>query len=1055
MPNRISKRSHRKSGSYDSLVGSAHREPISPQRRSGSRKHGDGRPSGSLSRHDTTGSSLISSYHHDRRAIPRGPPHHHDSLDSMPNGRLPNSLLSHRSIGAIRSQHAAQASRPRSPFAYPARLRRPGYRPASPALSDMHGSIYRSGAGYNRTPSIRTLSPSSVYARRRMPPGYYSELNQSAISLPRSLSPAVPSAQSGRMRSPGPSRVPTPNALRLHTNTPSTYHDQNASSGPGLTKSASSTTSVNYYDYTEAFHEEEDFYSRHNASMASLPFSIDKTIREVESPHSDDYGQIPGNITLGSAVRPAELPTSTSHKKSLESSPTEGDKLEALTRTRSVDPSLLQSGTAENAQHAESDILGPGLEQQDLASDLDRHPLPTSSISASSSSFHPSFVDSSRGQHDLRHLSSRIGSSISSNIPADSTDHMDPMLGSEKGRLKPTNLGLGFANAPPHWKLPSMNFTPLRLSTYSESSDDRPRSSGDVAETDHAGILAPVAERPVSSQSHHNRFSKILSIDDYTPDMTEIVTTFDAADRPFTPDHFLQATNIAADLPDSRRSSRFFVPPVPKRSSTLDSAAMSSSALNLMHLHEGERAELANNEAEVDDEHRHSGSLKQSILSESADDMIKQARAPLDRSQSSLTLGWPAATVSKTVNLEPQPESVLSEIVNRYLAASPVSEMEDKPDPPLSLRNLRSVDDFPPPPQETLFAAASPQLADDPVEPGHPAASVVIGSESSFKSAEAFVSSLNLTQDDDEGPEISSSPRQKFKLKMKSDRESSGSSPGSRPWNMDDSYTWSDELPAIDLCLPNSAAPSQGSSKKKKRRFKLKMKMPGAAQGKTARVGNPPPSEAPKTPDIIPSPFAPERILAENEKSLLGNQNTMGSQHGTISSQRTAGNVFGPSDPVNNSRIGSRHLRRPADIHISSSNKNLSVRLTSGRLPVTEAQSFFSDDSSHIRHRGSIRKRLSDLRSRLPAQKSPSMDNATPRSRATSRSTAGRPRTSERTAEHVDDGTVGMSNFEYSKRRVIERLKDWWRRHSFQRRLRLHKKSIRGRRSNAELYPGV
>jgi len=46
-------------------------------------------------------------------------------------------LASHRSYASLRSQtDQSLAQRPRSPFPYPARLKRPGFRPCSPALTD-------------------------------------------------------------------------------------------------------------------------------------------------------------------------------------------------------------------------------------------------------------------------------------------------------------------------------------------------------------------------------------------------------------------------------------------------------------------------------------------------------------------------------------------------------------------------------------------------------------------------------------------------------------------------------------------------------------------------------------------------------------------------------------------------------------------------------------------------------------------------------------------------------------------------------------------------------
>ncbi|KAF3049228.1 hypothetical protein E8E11_006950 [Didymella keratinophila] len=58
---------------------------------------------------------------------------------SMTNTTQPTfRLSSNRSLGSLRGPEYIQ--RPKSPYVYPARLRRPSYRPASPALSDVAGS---------------------------------------------------------------------------------------------------------------------------------------------------------------------------------------------------------------------------------------------------------------------------------------------------------------------------------------------------------------------------------------------------------------------------------------------------------------------------------------------------------------------------------------------------------------------------------------------------------------------------------------------------------------------------------------------------------------------------------------------------------------------------------------------------------------------------------------------------------------------------------------------------------------------------------------------------
>jgi hypothetical protein len=62
-------------------------------------------------------------------------------------------LSNHRSYASLRSQQDGNGllQRPRSPFAYPARLKRPGFRPSSPALTDGGVVDYSRRAEIDRT----------------------------------------------------------------------------------------------------------------------------------------------------------------------------------------------------------------------------------------------------------------------------------------------------------------------------------------------------------------------------------------------------------------------------------------------------------------------------------------------------------------------------------------------------------------------------------------------------------------------------------------------------------------------------------------------------------------------------------------------------------------------------------------------------------------------------------------------------------------------------------------------------------------------------------------
>lgn len=80
---------------------------------------------------------------------PRGPSRGHNNGNVRSHAKMHSSSAS-RSVpqypshinGHLRSQGDPRGMRPRSPFVYPTRLKRPGYRPSSPSLTE----VYRSGS---------------------------------------------------------------------------------------------------------------------------------------------------------------------------------------------------------------------------------------------------------------------------------------------------------------------------------------------------------------------------------------------------------------------------------------------------------------------------------------------------------------------------------------------------------------------------------------------------------------------------------------------------------------------------------------------------------------------------------------------------------------------------------------------------------------------------------------------------------------------------------------------------------------------------------------------
>jgi hypothetical protein len=183
------------------------------------------------------------------------------------------------------------------------------------------------------------------------------------------------------------------------------------------------------------------------------------------------------------------------------------------------------------------------------------------------------------------------------------------------------------------------------------------------------------------------------------------------------------------------------------------------------------------------------------------------------------------------------------------------------------------------------------------------------------------------------------------------------------------------------------------------------------------------------------------------------------------------------AEPINSTRLSVQIPRvstqaprlAPPDLapSLSSLNFDKSARypdmIASARPVLRETRSFFSDDSSAVhKQRGSLRNRfhLHSLRSVLPSSPRGTMVtedvDVTPGSKVPKTHQSRQLKGNSGEEEERDlYGTVGMTDFAYRKRKMIERLKDWWKRHSMQRKLGLKRKKSSKNIANGEFEHGV
>ncbi|KAL7901314.1 hypothetical protein HDV63DRAFT_413779 [Trichoderma sp. SZMC 28014] len=191
------------------------------------------------------------------------------SMTTTSSKRIP----SQKSTGTLQSQSSGGGfQRPRSPFPYPTRLKRPGVRPASPALRE-NGDIDYSRMVELERFSQRTIhgsyKPTYIHGSRRPPPlSLRAEANRSTTSLPsRPLhSPHFYPPGSYHARPPNPSMAWMPRQPSRNQPYPTDQSTRSASltsivemyDKPATSNQScappQSTGSV-YYDYSEQFED--------------------------------------------------------------------------------------------------------------------------------------------------------------------------------------------------------------------------------------------------------------------------------------------------------------------------------------------------------------------------------------------------------------------------------------------------------------------------------------------------------------------------------------------------------------------------------------------------------------------------------------------------------------------------------------------------------------------------------------------------------------------------------------------------------------------------------
>lgn len=905
-----------------------------------------------------------SSSRHSQRPF-RGPPRVPSFEDYHTFSMTQSSYTSHSltprhpySNGHHHARADLQNIRPRSPFAYPTRLRRPGYRPSSPSLSELNKSHTQRYTGTQRDPSFRTASPSSGHYPTRSPSPWQHGFNQSDPMLhhyPTSIGP-------------GPSRNPSLSSTRPATPKPSSSLRSVASSSqlPRARSVASLSKprgqhqppSPMFYDYTEGFDEHDD-YTNMSVSTAIL---FEQSTPEVASNTYSETGESLESTSL------AETPLDDgSQKKPTQSKDHEIDK--AASRLESIGAGWIRA-----TGHDLSDVLE--MSEREAPSDQgeawpeagheDRHItrfentrrqpavstvvetvqnlLPHKTISVVQS--RPEFARSVSALVISRASNDNSSPGTGSMVSAKSSPHL------EQDFLTPEPVDNPDAALPCYPRTDSSvvdagpsAVTPAEVHSAIPVDSIRGPSLEDQTRAEPREILSPTPERSITSSIARDRFSKILSIDE---SLMVLDHTGAANKREQRIDSPMQGFRSGSTIPLSvehpwRKRSSYFRDNTMHSNSASKVLVEASDSEEEPELTSALRATFCKTDSQIPEHFE-----KSSIDTLPSQTSMRRPQTPLNIRRTSATR-VPITKLPPLQDIIPATPNKDAEAPPQDLAHK-VSDVElkrptliDKELPPLP-RDRLSVVSYSPPAQASPSAlpfSFSPLVQKRPED-------LTIAELEAVTSS--YLAQEVKTTESDESHYTPAKPKALLKrksavslpdtkLKAPSDREYAASPLSSWPWHFDTSYPWDDDIPELDVRLPLGADESSEAVDKTPR-FKFRLQRAstfgGGARRRSKRFSTENTSNTFASSDIFPGPS----IEGDRIPNLAMFPTNINSSHDVLRSslQRT------------------RFVR-------SFEEQSPTAKLMP-QSPSQEVHSFFSDDSSIPRPKGSLRKRFSNFKTR-------------------------------------------------------------------------------------------
>ncbi len=923
-------------------------------------------------------------------------PHRMPSFDdyrsySMTQGSHYNNDRHHYANGDDRSRANVHHNRPHPPFAYPTRLKRPGYRPSSPALSELNKSMagYRQGPIYD--PSSRTTSPSSAYNLNRTPSPFRYVVDRSDPNLSH-YAPYL-GAEPKRYRSPSLSSTrpstPKPSAsLESKSSSTRIRRKKSVTNGIWLHPQASPVSPV-FYDYTEEFEDHNDVA---NKSVSS------RMLTEQLVPHIDSstYWE-PGESVDSTSI--AELPSDISPRKTM------SQQYDSVTNQSTLEFDMLDGGFTQTAPQDLSDV--PELPENEMAATEAELPLERNQHHWYEKSVHRSMpksksfphveavqqllpVNEDRIQRNPQELAADpITLGVSQSFNQDSTSTAGSMPSAKSSvplepklepKLATTELDHSPGVTPSFQVRPETptsdshhRLAPLGVDRVHPMESSRgPSFEGSSRLSTE--ILSPTPERSITSPSSRDRFSRILSIEEGPLDLDMLVPPVSRDRRADNPIQGTQSSHnwqTSTTKPLWRNGSLYL------RNSPLKQSVRSDTSVIKSESDSEEEPELTvalrqtfcKDDDDVTQQRtisppiilpsqlagrrfspavtvRRTSALRRSTtvlpngpLSVSEEDL----RSP----QSSVTESVPAVSVKQTSAVEKKlPQLPREHVSMKSFSPAIKSDSSDLPFDFIPLI-FRPSEDDPIAEKQTNLSATLPQRE---LMPKEGVDQISVYTPLIYPAGESMQSNEMLPEDAVNNISVSKRELQSKRDLAASPHASVGSQLSSRPWNLDSSYPWNDQEPELEVTMPQPAIVSQQPAEKSPR-FKLKIHRASSSTGIANKL-----NKELLPPDSPETPFSSSHDLTYGPSFRRKNPNL----------SVFPGHINSSHDIIQSSRQKTRFVET-----FETQSPTISLQPPS---PGYEVRSFFSDDSSQLRPKASFIKRFSGYRARSAAARAASVD---------------------------------------------------------------------------------